>query len=209
MNAPATPAAVAPAAPTVTPPEIGTAFEGGFFAGRIQIDGQPYALIVAPRASEQRAPWNSSLTRVDGALDLADGLANTRAMAAAGSDIAAGILASTINGFSDWYIPARDELEVLYRNLKPTDEENWEGDGVNANSIPPGAEYTDDSPAQTTVEAFRDGGAEAFSESWYWSSTQHEASPGRAWDQDFDFGHQNYGRKSYAGRVRAVRRLPI
>ena len=48
-----------------------------------------------------------------------------------------------------------------------------------------------------------------FAEKWYWSSQQHEVYAGSAWGQYFDNGTQYYTRKSYAGRARAVRRLPI
>ncbi|QYG10346.1 DUF1566 domain-containing protein [Janthinobacterium sp. PAMC25594] len=46
-----------------------------------------------------------------------------------------------------------------------------------------------------------------FKDEWYWSSEQ--AGPSNAWIQGFDFGNQHYYRKSYEGRARAVRRLPI
>ncbi len=46
-----------------------------------------------------------------------------------------------------------------------------------------------------------------FEEDWYWSSEQ--AGPSAAWGQHFDYGGQNYDTRSYEGRARAVRRLPI
>jgi len=50
-------------------------------------------------------------------LSFVDGLANTRAMAAAGSELAQRILDLRIAGRDDWYLPALDETERLYRNL--------------------------------------------------------------------------------------------
>jgi len=50
---------------------------------------------------------------------------------------------------------------------------------------------------------------EKFKSGWYWSSEQHAADSGSAWGQNFDYGGQGYTRKSYEGRARAVRRLPI
>ena len=38
----------------------------------------------------------------------------------------------TIGGFSDWYMPARNELEICYYNLKPTTQNNNTGGGVPA-----------------------------------------------------------------------------
>ena len=46
-----------------------------------------------------------------------------------------------------------------------------------------------------------------FKPEWYWSGTQ--AGPSYAWVQYFGSGLQNYYLRSYEGRARAVRRLPI
>ena len=46
-----------------------------------------------------------------------------------------------------------------------------------------------------------------FEEDWYWSSEQ--AGPSGAWLQYFDDGFQSLNTRSYEGRARAVRRLPI
>ena len=46
-----------------------------------------------------------------------------------------------------------------------------------------------------------------FQPRWYWSSEQ--AGPSRAWSQLFSGGYQYDGYRSYEGRARAVRRLPI
>lgn len=66
-----------------TPTQPGTAFGGGFYAGRFYIGADAYALIVAPKAEGEveAMPWNSSLKSVAVATSYCDGLANTRAMA--------------------------------------------------------------------------------------------------------------------------------
>jgi hypothetical protein len=46
----------------------------------------------------------------------------------------------------------------------------------------------------------------AFEEAWYWSGEEHE-NGSYAWNQDFLNGYQNYFRKSFEGRARAVRRV--
>ncbi len=46
-----------------------------------------------------------------------------------------------------------------------------------------------------------------FEEDWYWSSEQ--AGSSYAWFQGVDDGYQHYIYRSYEGRARAVRRLPI
>ena len=46
-----------------------------------------------------------------------------------------------------------------------------------------------------------------FEPRWYWSGEQ--AGPSSAWGQGFGYGDQSYGYRSFEGRARAVRRLPI
>ena len=199
-----------PAALANTPGAIGAAFGGGFFAGLIKVDGKAFALVVSPKLfGEFKGRWIASDESVPGAEDYADGLANTNAMAAAGSELAKTVRGSVIEGFDDWYIPARDELELIYRNLKPTDYENSASfrDGENPSSMPMGRHYTEERPAQTGVAEFREGGVQALDSVWHWSSTQ--AGPSNAWSQGFSGGYQLYYHRSYEGRARAVRRLPI
>ena len=70
-------------------PTIGEAFGGGFFAGLIRIGSATYGLIVAPKlAGEISGEWGPRDT-VEGAGSFFDGVANTQAMAYAGSDVAA------------------------------------------------------------------------------------------------------------------------
>ncbi|MYM31513.1 DUF1566 domain-containing protein [Duganella sp. CY15W] len=192
-------------------PAIGAAFEGGFYTGVIQIEGKQYALITAGAAGQLRGRLLPSLAKVDGADHRADGQANTETLAGAGSELAQAALALSINGFSDWYIPARDEQELQYRAFKPTAEANYADgeDGVNPSSVPVGEAYTEELPEQTVVAGFKEGEPDAFEDWGYWSSTQHASDPSYAWDQIFDDGYQGCGHKDYEGRVRVVRRLPI
>ena len=75
-------------------------------------------------------------------------------------------------------MPAVDELELCYRALKPTTDANYISSvvrndtgstpsGTNPNSDPTGAAYTSSVPGQTSVVAFRSGGAEAFVSTYY------------------------------------------
>ena len=189
------------------PPVIGEAYGGGFFAGLIRIGSNTYGLIVAPKdGGEIVGEWGPRKA-IDGALSFFDGHANTQAMADAGSDIALWAYSLKIGDNSDWYIPSRDELEVCYRNLKPTDDSNYCGSGDNPSAYLPSYAYSIDTPAQTTAEAFR--GAQAFDPVRHWTSTQYAGVASDAWTQNFGSGSQTINAKGYKGRVRAVRRFLI
>lgn len=194
-------------------PIIGTAMEGGYYAGRIRIDGQVFALIVSPKAEGEHkgSAWIGRYKDVPEAQSYHDGAANTAAMVKAGSKLGKWARGLKIGGFDDWYLPSQDELEVIYRNLKPTERKNYcyMRSGINLNAVEPTAPYTPDFPLQTQAEAFQSGGAEAFEEAWYWTSTQSASTSYYAWYQYFYTGYQTNGTKSYVGRARAVRRLPI
>lgn len=195
------------------PTIIGTAMGGGFYAGRIMVDGQAFAIIVAPKVVGEHdyTPWNRSSKSVTGALSYNDGFDNTEAMAAAGSKLAKWARDLRIAEQDDWYLPSQDELEVIYRNLKPTTNRNWcyMRSGINLHAVIPSLPYTHDLPAQTQAELFQADGDQAFEATWYWSSTQYASVSDYAWSQDFGDGYQYYGRKGGELRARAVRRLPI
>jgi hypothetical protein len=195
-------------------PILGTAMAGGYYAGRIRLDdGSVYALILAPKSEGEHIPamWINDQADVPGTLSYNDGLANTTAMAEAGSELARWALDLRIDGHEDWYLPSQDELEVIYRNLKPTTEENWcyARSGINLSAVEPTRPYTPTRPTQTLAEAFQNGGEQAFNEAIYWTSTRHIATSDSAWAQDFVNGTQ-LGSLTYDQfRARAVRKLAI
>lgn len=195
------------------PTIIGTAMGDGFYAGRIMIGEQAYALIVAPKAEGEHedAIWIDDYKDVPNAKSYNDGLANTQAMTEAGSELAKWAQDLRIGGNDDWYLPSQDELEIIYRNLKPTTRENYcyARSGINLSAIEPTRPYTPAFPVQTLAEAFQQGDEQAFETEWYWSSTQHASDSNCAWFQDFRDGNQFDDDKFYECRARAFRRLPI
>jgi len=201
----------APSVPTV----IGQAFGGGFYAGQIGVSSvATHYLIVGPVASAENASkqWKNANTATTGADSVIDGPQNTADMVADGNATvypAAHFCNDlVIGGFSDWYMPAKNELEVCYYNLKPTTTNNNTGSGTNTNAVPSrGSNYTSGTPAQTSATDFQSTGTEDFAAGFYWSSTEYSASD--AWLQGFGNGAQYYGGKGYSTRVRAVRRLPV
>ena len=189
----------------------GTPFEGGVYVGRVRHGDDAFALIVSPKAEGEHddIEWGKYGEVIEGANSFFDGLANTEAMAEAGSEIAQWARQLRIAGFDDWYLPSRDELELCYRYLKPTTDENyvWRS-GENPSALPFATHpYTATAPTQSAAEVFRSGGTEAFEDASYWSSTQYSAHG--AWTQSFDDGSQSSLGKGYALRARAVRRFKI
>ena len=188
----------------------GEPFESGFYVGRFQIQGDEYALIVSPRNTGeiQETEWGE-YGKATEAHSYCDGLANTRAMAAAGSELAKHMLSLQIGGHSDWYLPSRDELELCYRNLKPTSTPNdcAYRDGDNPSSLPPGLPYNQAAPTQTAKPQFQAGNAEAFAADRYWTSTEQDRDA--ALQQEFSDGMQCDDIKHYPACARAVRRIKL
>jgi hypothetical protein len=111
-------------------------------------------------------------------------------------------------GETDWYMPAKNEVEICYFNLKPTTTSNNTSAGINANAVPSRASnYTSGNPAQTSAVAFQDAGSEAFDAANYWTSTQYASGYGGS--QNFSTGAQGYAQKPASVRVRAVRRVAV
>jgi hypothetical protein len=94
----------------ILPAAIGAAFGGGICLGGMFVDQTPYVIIAGPKQLAQLKPqaWGSS-RMVKGAMSVYDGLANTNAMADAGSPAAKEVRAMRIGDFDDWYIGARGE----------------------------------------------------------------------------------------------------
>ena len=203
----------------VAPTVIGQAYGGGYYAGQIGVSSvATHYLVVGPLSTAENAgaKWDNKNTATPGADSVIDGPQNTADMVADGSSTVypAGHFCNdlTIGGFSDWYMPAKNELEVCYYNLKPTTSTNntTTGNGINANAVPSrGSKYTAGSPAQTSATDFKTAtGTEPFSAAWYWSSTESSATA--AASQFFGTGYQYIDHvKSASNRVRAIRRVAV
>ena len=194
-------------------PVIGSAFGGGFFAGQISTAGNgvaDYNLVVGPVASAQSTLQSTTTdTATTGTSSVIDGPTNSSNMNNASHPAAQFCEGLTIGGFSDWYMPAKNELEVCYYNLKPTTMVNDTSYGGNANAVPArGSNYTSGDPAQTTAAAFKvTTGAEAFATAGYWASTQGVST--ETWVQQLTNGYQGDEPKTASYRVRAIRRVAV
>ena len=100
-------------------------------------------------------------------------------------------------GGTEWYLPAMDELELLYRNFKPNGADNFTDDrsyafpgnqvqGTNPSSAIEGFAYENSPriPDVTYIDLFKEGNAQAIDLDRYWSTTDADEG-GRAWAQRF------------------------
>lgn len=193
-----------------------------------------YRVIKAPKASGEtnNLAWKNANTLAPSSSGtLVEGWKSTTGLVAAGDSsvypMAHWCRNRNIGGYTDWYMPSRDEMEVLIRNLKPGTVSNstanrptgsvhnyqnqgaypdlTNANGANRNSDPNGAAYTTTVPGQTTPVAFRTGGAEALvavvtAGSGYWTSTEHAATTAIFIEtNDSNFGLPTAKTKNLAG----------
>ena len=203
-----------------------------------------WKIIIAPKASGENASVqykNATTAAPAECFTLTNGPEATAAMIAADTSTVYPLAhwAKSLNdsngglglaGYTDWYVPARDELELVWRNLKPVTNDNYitadrynaaaytrdanlddtvVTHGTNRHSDPVGAAYTAGNPAQTSVAAFQSDGAEVmtFGIGLFWSSSESSAT--LAWYQAYvtsNPGAQGNGNKAGDYRARACRR---
>ncbi len=208
---------------------IGVSGAGGNWSVNVR-----YRVIKAPKASGEtnNLAWKNSNTLAPSSSGtLVEGWKSTTGLVAAGDSsvypMAHWCRNRNIGGYTDWYMPSRDEMEVLIRNLKPGTVSNstanrptgsvhnyqnqgaypdlTNANGANRNSDPNGAAYTTTVPGQTTPVAFRTGGAEALvavvtAGSGYWTSTEHAATTAIFIEtNDSNFGLPTAKTKNLAG----------
>jgi hypothetical protein len=139
----------------ILPPDtLGQSYNGGIYMGTIAAAGTCYYLIVAPNATgcAQACQWKTTRTATAGTGSLTDGYANTYGPMDNADHPAGNWCATrTINGFSDWYLPAIDEIETFYDNGATSNNESVIGAG------------------------------EAFGAGFYWSSTELSADSACLW----------------------------
>jgi hypothetical protein len=195
------------------PPAVGSVYGGGFFAGQISTAGNgiaDYNLVIGPKASAQSKKAGKTSNTGGDPTSVINGPANSAAMNSATYPAAQFCEGLTIGGFSDWYMPAQNELEVCYYNLKPTTTANYTSAGINPNAVPARASnYTSGNPAQTSATVFQTAGAQRFVDDFYFSSTQDTGNVIAAVTQYFGYGLVQSRQKAGSYKVRAVRRVAV
>ena len=222
-------------------PTPGDAMEGGYYAGQINDGGTVYNLIVAPKTyvsgsgtltgENSGVAWKPANTQGDSGSAVYGGTV-TQAKANssypifdwcvksstgpnAGTYDVSNASGTGIGGFNDWYIPAKNELAVVFFSLKPGSNPipaGGNGSGSNPNSVlpyTPNTAYSPGFPGQTPNPLFQTGGSEAFdANARYWTATESTVQSGSANHQNFSEGQQSRGQKSNSEPARAIRRVP-
>ena len=185
------------------PARIGQQCAGGTFTGLNRIGDYIYGIIVAPKSTEVKIEQKLRSTNksTPGTRSTVDGLANTNSMNNLEHPAAHYCKTLSVSGFNDWYLPSKNELEISYRNLKPSTKNNCvrvnstakgnlkAATGTNLSSIPASLPYTTCLPAQTVVPQYHFGSSESF-DGWYWTSTEYSEDTASTFIQDFSDRNQ-------------------
>ena len=134
---------------TQPPVKIGEAWpgEGGIFAGTLRNPetGEIHHIIMHPQATNE-CRWGTYGKKIEGAGSYWDGASNTTAMRTSEqcSEIINAVAAlSSIDGHTDYHIPAQAELNILCCNLRDMVEPNWHWSSTQCSSYTAWYQYFD------------------------------------------------------------------
>lgn len=156
-------------------------WEGGYYAGTITYNSTTYYLYVKARDESGTSRWRTSDASITGADNNDDGYQNTQDMLASGDCPAA-----TAASDGDWYLPSRNELDIILDRLAPA-------------NAPAGS-------------GFETPGAPAFdTETYYWSSTENTITRALSEYVTADGLHNPSSTelKTNAHNVRAIKRVAV
>ncbi len=113
------------------PPKIRSYWkeQGGIYAGIIcdVKTEKSWHLIVSENKPDCELEWGPYGVEIDGCSDYTDGQANTKAIIESSHKCPAAQWAAElqVDGFSDWYLPAQKELNLIYINLSDKCAPDW------------------------------------------------------------------------------------
>lgn len=159
----------------------GLSYEGGLI---FYLNANGEGMVAATEDQNTDVAWGCLGDPIDGADAEIIGSGTQNTMEILGGCDSPGIAARlcdnlNLNGYSDWFLPSKDELNLMWVRLADSD-----GDGYSSGAGHPG-----------NIGGFDSG--------FYWTST--EFSDSRVWFQFFSTGSQNGDYKTNFNAVRAVR----
>ena len=183
---------------------------GGTFSAPIPNGVATHNIVVSPLATGGGTmQWKTSNT-ISTNPDGYDGYANSVALYTAGHTAAIFCRDLTIGGYTDWYLPSMQEIEILYWNLKPTTAGHnstiWPYNNIAVPNRVSLSTY-DTHPGQTTAALFQSGGAQAFAADNHWTSNNWGDTWGRY--TSFSDGFAWGATKTTSNPVRAIRKVVV